>query len=287
MADQLYLPPAEDGNGNRIASAVAYFYQTGTTTPVTVYEDDGTTPIGTSTTADANGVFAQVFTASDTAIKIDVKTPLGASIPGYPQDPAIRVPTTQGQAAQVTFAPTVAIPKTDVQAAIENVQAQVAAEVTARTQGRGYTYSASVGTAGSTAYDFTGIPAWATEIVLQFYGISLSGTDHFLVQLGTPGGIINSGYGSASGSITGSTSLAFTSGAGFGMFGGNGSSAFFGAMTITYLNNRWVSTHALASSGGAAISGAGGMSAIGIDRVRVLSSAGNTFDQLVIRIGWR
>lgn len=119
MADQLLLPPAEDGNGDRVSAAVAYFYQTGTTTPVTVYEEDGTTPLGTSVVADANGVFAQVFTTSGTGIKIDVKTPLGASLPGYPFDPAVRVATSNSQAAQVSFAPTLDIPETNVQAAIE------------------------------------------------------------------------------------------------------------------------------------------------------------------------
>lgn len=124
MADQLLLPPAEDGNGDRVSAAVAYFYQTGTTTPVTVYEEDGTTPLGTSVVADANGVFAQVFTISGTGIKIDVKTPLGASLPGYPVDPAIRVATANSQAAQVSYAPSVLLPETNVQDAIDELADQ-------------------------------------------------------------------------------------------------------------------------------------------------------------------
>jgi len=42
--------------------------------------------------------------------------------------------------------------------------------------------------------DFTSIPSWVRKITVIFYGVSLSGGDKPLIQLGTSGGIVSSGY---------------------------------------------------------------------------------------------
>ena len=191
MADQLYLPPAEDGNGNRLPAAIAYFYLTGTTTPVTVYQSNGVTAIGTSVTADANGVFQQVFTTSGSAIKINVTTALGAAVPGYPQDPAIRVAGSNGQAAQVSFAPTVSIPETNVQDAIEAVDAKVEAT------------SVDLLAAGSlsAAGDSFLVPAGFTDVRILLQSVQLSSNNLSLnLQVGTgtlgsPTWVTSSDYG--------------------------------------------------------------------------------------------
>lgn len=293
MADQLLLPPAEDANGDRVSAAVAYFYQTGTTTPVTVYEEDGTTPLGTSVVAGSSGVFPQVFTTSGTAIKIDVKTPLGASLPGYPVDPAIRVPTENSQAAGVSFAPSLDRPEVTVQAAIDGETgdriAAIAAEATAREQGRGYTFLAAQNTTSGTFFDFTGIPAWATEIVVLFFNVSLSGTDHIAVQLGTSGGVVTSGYVSSSSAITSGSGSSVNSTTAFIVHVGSASDGVLGAMTINGLSSTlWVESHSVHCTALKTANGGGGITLAGQpDRVRVTRTGSNTFDLGAVRVGYR
>jgi hypothetical protein len=57
---------------------------------------------------------------------------------------------------------------------------------------------ASQATTSGTQFDFTGLPAGINEIVVHFMGVSLTTTDDFLVQLGTSGGVENTGYTSTS-----------------------------------------------------------------------------------------
>jgi hypothetical protein len=45
-----------------------------------------------------------------------------------------------------------------------------------------------------TNVDFTGIPSWVRRITVMFYGLSTTGTNLVLVQLGTSGGIEATGY---------------------------------------------------------------------------------------------
>ncbi|MBP9806436.1 MAG: hypothetical protein KBE22_16230 [Candidatus Accumulibacter sp.] len=51
-----------------------------------------------------------------------------------------------------------------------------------------------VAAANQTAIDFTGIPAWATEVVVSILGGSLNASDAFLIQLGDAGGFETTGY---------------------------------------------------------------------------------------------
>jgi hypothetical protein len=68
-------------------SAVLYFYVTATSTPKVVYTDaDLVTPHGTSVTADANGIFAPIWLASDQQYRVTLKTSGGATVSGYPVD---------------------------------------------------------------------------------------------------------------------------------------------------------------------------------------------------------
>jgi hypothetical protein len=56
--------------------------------------------------------------------------------------------------------------------------------------------------ASGTAVDFTGIPNWARRITIMLSGVSLTGTDNILVQLGDAGGFETTGYSSAAQSFT-------------------------------------------------------------------------------------
>jgi hypothetical protein len=122
MADLLDFAPVRvlTSNAQPGAGYIARFYQSGTTTPVTVFTSAAlTTPWGTSITADAEGKFAAVF-SSGGAIKATIETPVGAIVATV--DPVQSVPTGSSAASGVTFAPSLALPVTNVQDAIEFVR---------------------------------------------------------------------------------------------------------------------------------------------------------------------
>jgi hypothetical protein len=103
-------------NGLPGAGYVAEFYETGTTTPKTVYSSaDLGTPLGTSVTADAAGRFVAVW-SSGGLIKCIIKDDLGATVQTI--DPVLSVSGTASGASSVTFDPTVELPFTNVQDAI-------------------------------------------------------------------------------------------------------------------------------------------------------------------------
>jgi len=352
MTDIISFEPvvARDANGDPVALARAEFFASGTTTPVTVYADQGeTTPHPSPLLADGNGVFPAVF-RSGGAVKAVVKTPLGATL--YTLDPVIKVAASASAASAISFAASAAIPATNVQAAVEKVQANVEANgtaialkaniaspeltgnPTAPTQAVGNNstrlantafvnaqtlnddlatpsttrppsatsvinyvgaqaklqFATQVATTAGTAFDFEDFPATITEIVVMFDGVSLSGTDHILVQLGTPGGIGASGYDSASRSadIAGISSTA-----GMIVYCSGASEGITGIMHLLRMDSdKWVSSHAAQNDGaaGLGVSAGGGASqafAQAVTRVRVTRTGTNTFDAGAIRVGYR
>lgn len=64
MAATLFIFPhrALDANANPYSGAISYFYQTGTTTPLTVYADGALqTELGETVTADSGGKFPNIY----------------------------------------------------------------------------------------------------------------------------------------------------------------------------------------------------------------------------------
>lgn len=130
MADLLDFAPVRVFTSNAAPGAgyIARFYQSGTTTPVTVYSDLAlNTALGSSVTADAEGVFPAVFSAGG-AIKATIETPAGAVVTTV--DPVQSVAGGAAAAETVTFTPTVDLPFTNVQAAIEGAAASAASGFT-------------------------------------------------------------------------------------------------------------------------------------------------------------
>jgi hypothetical protein len=136
-----------------------------------------------------------------------------------------------------------------------------------------------------TSIDFTSIPSWAKKITIQFVGVSTSGTDSLLVQLGDSGGVEDTGYLGASFGVTnaGSASVAnFT--AGFGISSSDAGNVFHGTVVLTLedsANFTWVASGHLAFSNAASVvftAGSKSLSAA-LDRVRVTTTSGtDTFD---------
>ena len=130
MADQLaFLPErvltaaAMPGAGYKVS-----FYESGTTTPVTVYTSASLlTAHPSPLVCDATGVFPQVFSAGG-AIKAVVQKPDNSTF--YTVDPVFRVSTSASGASDVTFSATVDLPFTNVQEAIEGAAASAASGFT-------------------------------------------------------------------------------------------------------------------------------------------------------------
>lgn len=124
------------------------------------------------------------------------------------------------------------------------------------------------------------IPSWATKITLLFDRVSTSGASELLVQLGTSGGAITSGYDSSSANLAGTA--AETSTAGFILYVNTASSQLTGKMEIQRLgtSSGWVSSHTMKHSDNTR-DGAGVLTTYSgtIDRVVVTTEGGsNTFD---------
>lgn len=79
-------PRAIDTNGDSEPGALFYVYEAGTTTEVTTYSDLGaTSPNAHPVVADAAGSFEGIYVEQQ-ALKVDLQTAAGASLPGYPID---------------------------------------------------------------------------------------------------------------------------------------------------------------------------------------------------------
>lgn len=145
-------------------------------------------------------------------------------------------------------------------------------------------------TTSGTAIDFTGIPSWVKRIRVLFNRISLSGTDHFLIQLGS-GSITTSGYVSRAGFLVSDTNAGTaTSTSGFIVFGNYSGQVTSGINEICLMNESgfiYVSSHSMGDSdpSGSVKTGGGAVTLSGlVDRLRITTNGTNTFDAGSINI---
>lgn len=144
------------------------------------------------------------------------------------------------------------------------------------------TTGTSVATTSGTFVDITGIPSTVKRITLMLSGVSTTGTSQPIVQLGTSGGPITTGYNSQS--FTQGSSVPATNG-----FVINSNSATFsvrGAMQIMKMAaGTWVQSHGM-TQGSNALAGGGDLTGAGtIDRIRLTTLGGtDTFDAGSINI---
>jgi hypothetical protein len=97
----------------------------------------------------------------------------------------------------------------------------------------GLTLGTPVASTSGTAIDFTGIPSGTKRITVNFSGVSTSGTDFILFQLGDAGGFETSGYVSVSDRGLAQTT---TSTAGFVLRIGGTTNTYRGSLTLTLLD---------------------------------------------------
>jgi len=142
--------------------------------------------------------------------------------------------------------------------------------------------------ASGTSIDFTSIPSWVKRITVMFNGVSGSGTANLLLQLGTSGGIVSTGYVSSGFRINaGTTSGGNSSTAGMILGSDNASWTTSGIATFALVgSNIWIGSF---SGKGTTTSGlVSGMDvSLGgtLDRVRLTTSNGtDTLDAGSINI---
>ncbi len=144
-------------------------------------------------------------------------------------------------------------------------------------------------TATGTAVDFTGIPSWVKRVTVIFNGVSLSGTSSILVQLGTSGGIVSTGYDACSYIFEGGSNAAVPSTAGFPVCLQSGTRVVAGGlMTLQVVSgNIWIaSLGGGASPSSRAFAGGGNVTlSATLDRIRITTVNGtDTFDAGTINI---
>ena len=147
---------------------------------------------------------------------------------------------------------------------------------------------ATAQTASGTSVDFTGIPSWAKRITVMLNGVSLTGGNDILVQLGDSGGIENTGYNSWSTQIsTTPVTSAVVSTAGFIIYTSANTQGVSGAMSINLLSgNTWCAFGSCSSSDrGYSFAGGKTLSST-LDTIRITRSGTDTFDAGTINISF-
>lgn len=148
------------------------------------------------------------------------------------------------------------------------------------------TLATSVASTSGTAIDFTGIPSWAKKVTVMFSGVSLSGTDNIIIQLGTSSGVTTSGYLGA-GSAVGTTTAGSNYTSGFGINSTGSANLINGFVALALLtSNTWVASGCAGlSNAGFTIQVAGSIALAGtLDRVRITRTGTDTFDAGSINI---
>lgn len=149
-------------------------------------------------------------------------------------------------------------------------------------------------TTSGTAFTFTGIPDTANEIIVIFDNVGVSGSDSLLVQLGTSGGVVTSGYTNSVTLFMSTGGSSLSSAAGFPILLASDSRSFSGTMRLTRISgDKWVSDHTGTSSisgGAGTVSLGGGVSpdlGAAADRVNITRTGTNTFDTGSVTVAWR
>ena len=136
-------------------------------------------------------------------------------------------------------------------------------------------------TTSGTAFDFTGIRASAKRITVMFDAISLSGTDHFLIQIGA-GSLEASGYVSNGHQLNNAGgSAGVTSTSGYVIYLAAAAGSVNGHVTLTLQDDAdaWICSHMMRDDATNISMGAGTKNLSGtLTQVRLTRTGSNTFD---------
>lgn len=137
-------------------------------------------------------------------------------------------------------------------------------------------------TTSGTSFNFASIPAGVRRITVHFFGVSLSGTDDILVQLGDAGGIETGSYISTSAALAAAGTGVSSSTSGFIVRLAVSNAILSGIMTLelsTSASFQWVASHAGKTSTTVAVCG-GGEKALSAEltQLTITRSGTDTFD---------
>jgi hypothetical protein len=147
------------------------------------------------------------------------------------------------------------------------------------------TYGTEVAATSGTAIGFTGIPSYATRIGLILDRVSTSANSNLLVQLGTSGGYVTTGYVGAYFTQGGNTSVT----GGLAAFNGNTGQTNSGLALWTKVGagTDWVGNLTAGNPSNSSAAGAGVTVGGTVDRIRVTTLNGTyTFTAGSINIFW-
>lgn len=132
-------------------------------------------------------------------------------------------------------------------------------------------------------HDFD-IPDGAVQVVISYSSVSSSGTNAWLVRLGSAGRIETTGYSGAGSSALGTAIGTTNYTTGFGIRSADGAFVIHGSMIITRVNadtNLWVASYAMAGSDNTRTFWGGGSKSLSdtLDKVRITTVGGtDTYD---------
>jgi len=144
----------------------------------------------------------------------------------------------------------------------------------------------AVASTSGTAIDFTSIPSWVRRITVMLAGVSLSGADSLLIQIGS-GSFTTSGYSGGGARLGASSVAAATFTTGFTLNNATAAALVSGNIIITNVtSNTWSASGTCGETSGEFICMTGGFIALGgaLDRVRITSTGASTFDAGTINI---
>lgn len=151
------------------------------------------------------------------------------------------------------------------------------------------TNGTAVATTSGTAVDFTSIPSGVKKITMLFNQVSDNGVAPHLIQIGTSSGLVTSGYIS-SGGYTGAGSAAqvITTGFLIGTGGAVADKTVGSAVIQTIGSNTWCMSATVGDGTAQYVKMGGGSITLGgvLDRVRLSTTSGATFDHGSLNIAW-
>jgi len=147
-----------------------------------------------------------------------------------------------------------------------------------------------VATTSGTSFTFTGIPDGVRRLIIEFAGVSLSGTDDILVQIGPSGGVETSAYVSCAARVVAGSAAVQSSTAGFVVKGDSAAYVISGVLVLDLLNastNQWVA-HGSYNMSTATVGFSGGDKSLAgtLSQVKILTTGANTFDAGSINISY-
>jgi hypothetical protein len=291
--------PAAPADGMTIT-----FSSTKTITALTVNANAGQSIVGAPTVLPANQAGAYVYRLSNTTWYPYETVP--TNVPVAPAGGSIITSGTAVSSAAVftasisgTTMTVTAVSSGTIQVGqvISGTGVTAGTQITALGTGTGstgtYTVSASQTVASTTistvAIDFLSIPSWVKRITVMFAGVSTSGTNFPLLQLGN-GSIVSTGYVGSRGNLqnVGTTTITSVTD-GFGIASNAAGYLIHGSCRFELITgNTWVATGSFISTGSNfTYLPTGGYIVLtsALDRVRITTTGGtDTFDAGTINI---